>query len=985
MRAPLAAVCLSLILTGSLFAQGLTTTATKDDWEEINFEFDSSVLTDGYPSLLRLAELLQKNPGFRVKVEGHTDFRGTDGYNETLALARAATVRDFLLKYGAPSGQIEVSGRGEAAPKVDNRTAEGRFMNRRVTLYVTDAQGRAVSAGGVGEAIRAMSEPAKQPDCCADILKKLDKLDEIVSLLRDLKAENDQLKKDVAGLKAAQSGLKKEVERVVAAPKPPEPAAIAKAVESAVEKAMPKSRRFSLLGLNAGPDMTGNVTFTGKGRFFAPFNETFALQAEGEYQYHRDRQEGQFDLGLVNRIRNVQAGLFSSFKYANIREFDRGGTLGQGALTVDYLFSRGRVGFFGTKGFRDNVGVNRRVLGRNIFEESYLKIVDQIGGSTQIGLRKDSYVEGNLGALIRRGGDNRPGGIVRFVQPISPAWAFTVEAGLNETLIGPSHSGRVAVGVQLGNWVRPKEFAGLKHPVPVDIPRLRYEVLKRRVRTGNDAPIADAGADQQGVDAGVKTLDGSASFDPDGDPITFQWQQIGGPAAALSGAATARATFTAAEGQTYAFRLTVKDDGGLQGVDRVVVTTLAAPEVKIVRFTANPSTIRAGQTTTLVWEVLNADEVTISPVLGRVDVRGGTSTVAPVETTTYRLTARNRRGEVNEAVTVTVERPEVRILRFTATPATINRGEASTLSWETENATEVTIRGIGTVRPNGTAPVSPTETTTYTLTARNRFGEVTATATVQVVAGPSPRIIRFAATPVEVLPGEQSTLLWEVENATEVSIEGIGSVQLTGTSVVTPADTTTYRITAGNARGRVSATAVVGVIRPVKILDFVADPPSTTRRRQPVTLRWSTQNATEVVITGVGSVPVNGSIQVMPESTVSYSLVAYGKRSQATAFVVVKVGPAVNSPPVADAGPDLFTYYSDLALDGSRSFDPDGDPITYSWRVVGPQQVNIIGGNTARPRVQLLSGMVLYTFELTVTDDKGASSRDTMTVNYNDP
>ena len=43
-----------------LFAQGLNTTASKDDWEEINFEFNSPVLTDGYPSLLRLAELLQQ-------------------------------------------------------------------------------------------------------------------------------------------------------------------------------------------------------------------------------------------------------------------------------------------------------------------------------------------------------------------------------------------------------------------------------------------------------------------------------------------------------------------------------------------------------------------------------------------------------------------------------------------------------------------------------------------------------------------------------------------------------------------------------------------------------------------------------------------------------------------------------------------------------------------------------------------------------------
>ena len=47
-------------LVGScLFAQGLNTTASKDDWEEINFEFNSHILTDGYPSLLRLARIVR--------------------------------------------------------------------------------------------------------------------------------------------------------------------------------------------------------------------------------------------------------------------------------------------------------------------------------------------------------------------------------------------------------------------------------------------------------------------------------------------------------------------------------------------------------------------------------------------------------------------------------------------------------------------------------------------------------------------------------------------------------------------------------------------------------------------------------------------------------------------------------------------------------------------------------------------------------------
>ena len=77
------------------------TRASKDDWEEINFEFNSAVLSDGFPSLLRLADLLKANTGYKVRVEGHTDSIGTDAITTNLGLQRANTVRDFLVKYGA--------------------------------------------------------------------------------------------------------------------------------------------------------------------------------------------------------------------------------------------------------------------------------------------------------------------------------------------------------------------------------------------------------------------------------------------------------------------------------------------------------------------------------------------------------------------------------------------------------------------------------------------------------------------------------------------------------------------------------------------------------------------------------------------------------------------------------------------------------------------------------------------------------------------
>src|SRR5215510_9636216 len=118
-------------LASCLYAQGLNTNASKDDWEEINFEFNSSILSDGYPSLLRLAELLRAHGDYRVKVTGHTDYVGSAVYNNKLALSRANTVKDFLVKYGVPAGSITTSGDGKRNPEVSNTSKEGRFMNRR--------------------------------------------------------------------------------------------------------------------------------------------------------------------------------------------------------------------------------------------------------------------------------------------------------------------------------------------------------------------------------------------------------------------------------------------------------------------------------------------------------------------------------------------------------------------------------------------------------------------------------------------------------------------------------------------------------------------------------------------------------------------------------------------------------------------------------------------------------------------------------------
>lgn len=881
-------------------AQGLNTTASKDDWEEINFEFNSHILSDGYPSLLRLAEILGKNPEYKVQLSGHTDSVGAASYNEKLALRRADTVKAFLVKYGVRDAQVTTSGQGKRDPKVDNRSREGRFMNRRVSVSVTDGQGKIISAGGIGDAIKTLQQVC--PDYSQNFNDILKRLDDIAKLLDGLKGENDRLRGDLDRMRGNQDATKAAVD---ALPR----GATAAEMDQLVTKALEKERqpRFAILGANAGADQDGGLTFQGRARYFAPFREKFAVQAQGEYFYFRDRQEGQFDLGLVSRFHHRwQAGMFSSFKHVTLRGMQDGGTLGQGSFTMDYLFGRGRVGFFGSKSFLNNAVVNRHFISRNILEETYLRVVDQAGASGAVTIGRNSVIEGNIGWLGMRGGSDKPGGTVRFIQPVSDRFALTAEGGWNETLVATGKTyGRITGGVLFGNFMQPREYLSSDRPVPVDVPRVRYEMLTRRVRLGNDAPIADAGPDQT-VSAGQVTLDGSASYDPDGDKISFEWTQVSGPSVGLSGKNTATATFTASEGQIYSFRLKVTDDQGLMSLARTTVTVKSSPSAVIQRFNATPASIQSGQSATLAWQVQNAESVEISGI-GSVNPQSGTTQVSPTQTTTYKLTAKNAKGEVSETITVTVNNPNINIVSFTGNPASIRAGESATLAWQTENATGVTISGIGSVSPNGSTSVSPTQTTTYTLTATGPSGTLTKAVTITV--GQETRIVSFAASPAEVAKaGDTARLTWQTTNATEVTISGVGPVAANGSVDVNPAANTVYVIT---ARG----------------------PLNTDTRQVHVTVKGSGNG---------GGVNPGGA------------------------------------PVVALNVPDFFiTYANDQFLDASQSYDPAGGKLTYQWRHIeadAARQVTIASPSSASTAVKLPPFEDDYIVEVKVTNEKGVSA-----------
>ena len=87
---------------------------------------------------------------------------------------------------------------------------------------------------------------------------------------------------------------------------------------------------------------------------------------------------------------------------------------------------------------------------------------------------------------------------------------------------------------------------------------------------------------------------------------------------------------------------------------------------------------------------------------------------------------------------------------LSATPDSLQRGQSVQLTWSTQNAADVTIDPIGGVDPNGSRSLTPSESTTYTLTAKGPGGTAQATARVTVTQPPPPPAATSAPGPSEL-------------------------------------------------------------------------------------------------------------------------------------------------------------------------------------------------------------------------------------------
>jgi peptidoglycan-associated lipoprotein len=105
--------------------------------ENIFYAFDSAVLRpESKEALDELIKMLDDNPNVAIELGAHTDRRGTEDYNESLAQRRAQSVVDYLIAGGVDPGRLESKGYGESVPKTVSKKMAGEwnFLNEGEVL-----------------------------------------------------------------------------------------------------------------------------------------------------------------------------------------------------------------------------------------------------------------------------------------------------------------------------------------------------------------------------------------------------------------------------------------------------------------------------------------------------------------------------------------------------------------------------------------------------------------------------------------------------------------------------------------------------------------------------------------------------------------------------------------------------------------------------------------------------------------------------------
>ncbi len=473
-------------------------------------------------------------------------------------------------------------------------------------------------------------------------------------------------------------------------------------------------------------------------------------------------------------------------------------------------------------------------------------------------------------------------------------------------------------------------------------------------------PIANAGANVTiTLPVNTGTVDGSASSNPGGGTLTYAWSEQSGPATYTITSPTAvTTTLTGLVQGTYVFLLKVTNSSGNSATSTVTVTVNAAASVTPVASAGSNITLTlptnsttldgsgssnpGGGTLTYAWTEQSgpATYTIASPAAATTGLSGLVQ-----GTYVFQLKVTNSQGNSATAtVTVTVSPAPV------ITPVA-SAGSNITLTLPTNSKT---LDGSGSSNPGG-------GTLTYAWTEQS--GPATYTITSPAAA----------TTTVTGLVQGTYVFLLKVTNSQGNSATATVTIIVNAAATVTPVanagsgSTITLPVNTASVDGSASSNPGGGTLTY-----------AWTEKSGPVTYTITDPTSATTTITGL----VQGTYVF--QLTVTNS---QGNSDVATVTIIVNPAVApVNQPPVAIAGNDTTVNLpvTDITLNGSKSYDPDGTIASYDWyKISGPNSaLTIVNSNTATPSVYGLAAGT-YVFELKVTDNQGLSATNDVTIIVN--
>jgi hypothetical protein len=472
----------------------------------------------------------------------------------------------------------------------------------------------------------------------------------------------------------------------------------------------------------------------------------------------------------------------------------------------------------------------------------------------------------------------------------------------------------------------------------------------------NIPPVANAGTSKSiTLPVNSVNLDGSLSTDADGTITSYSWAQISGPSASsIANATSAQTAVNNLVAGQYTFELTVKDNAGASSKAQVKITVSSAG--------LQPPVANAGANQTIQLPV------------NQVALDGSGSDAPSGNITSYSWTQVSGPSSANWSA------PSASKTNATALVAGTYVFELTVVDNNNAKATDqvtIIVNAAINIAPVANAGSSitinlPTNTATLDGSKSSDADGTISTYSWTMISGPN-------------TPGSTGS------NSSKLSLTGLVAGQYS------------YQLTVTDNSGATATAQVkVTVVAPQNVLPVAnaGNSITITLPTNTATLDGTNSSDADGTITKYSWTMVSGpntpAATGATTATLSLSGLVAGQYiyqltvtdndgGSASAQVKITVVASPNKAPVANAGSDqtITAPASTVNLDGSASYDPDGTITSYSWVLkTGTGSITISNGNTSNPSVAGLTPGT-YSFQLTVTDNSGATSTDLTTITVN--